>query len=321
MHKMHQYLNTLPFDLYELALFHLVAKKGSFTHAATEAGLTQSAITRQIQSMEQSLGLPLFQRTTRKVKLTPAGEFLYQDSGRLIGDVERVLRNLRENFVDAPKQIRLGLSRTIGLAYLPGFLHANLRRSPAVTVQVSCQASHEILSGLESDALDIGILSASHSLPKTLRVTHQFEDAFTLIASSIKAEEALAIKSKGQLVLWLRKQEWLALDPSTETGGRLVTWMKKKQIQVSPMMELDNYDWLINLVSLGMGMSFVPIRALALYNQKKSIRRIPLPFRFSRDLTVVMRKNRSMPAHLSHFVSNILFRPKKMPAKQAAKRG
>lgn len=56
MHYMHEYLTTAPFDLYELHLFHLVAKQGSFTKAAEVAGLTQSAITRQIQGMENSLG-------------------------------------------------------------------------------------------------------------------------------------------------------------------------------------------------------------------------------------------------------------------------
>ena len=50
MLNMHQFLATTPFDLYELALFHLVVKHRSFTKAAETAGLTQSAITRQMQN-------------------------------------------------------------------------------------------------------------------------------------------------------------------------------------------------------------------------------------------------------------------------------
>jgi DNA-binding transcriptional LysR family regulator len=52
----HEYLATVPFDLYQLHLFHLVVKHRSFTRAAGLAGLTQSAITRQMQGMENSLG-------------------------------------------------------------------------------------------------------------------------------------------------------------------------------------------------------------------------------------------------------------------------
>src|SRR6266446_6138277 len=139
MRVMHRFLSTVPFDLYELYLFHLVVKHRSFTKAAGSAGLTQSAITRQMQGMEKSLGLDLLERTTRTVRLTPAGEFLFRESARLLGDVEQSLRRLREEFAGARKEVRFGVSRTIGLAYLPGFLYANLRRKPEIACRVSCK--------------------------------------------------------------------------------------------------------------------------------------------------------------------------------------
>ena len=70
---MNEFLATGPFDLYELQLFHLVAEHQNFTKAGRAAGLTQSAITRQIRGMEDRLGVVLFERTTRHVRLTPAG--------------------------------------------------------------------------------------------------------------------------------------------------------------------------------------------------------------------------------------------------------
>jgi DNA-binding transcriptional LysR family regulator len=72
-------------------------------------------------------------------------------------------------------------------------------------------------------------------------------------------------------------------------------------------MELDNFDLIVNLVSLGMGVSFVPIRALALYGQKRTFERVPLPERFTRELVVVVRKHRKMPLHLERFAENVLF--------------
>src|ERR1700722_16055995 len=122
---MNQFLTTLPFDLYELALFQLVVKHQSFTKAAGIAGLTQSAITRQMQGMETSLGLQLLERNTRNVSATPAGEFLYREAARLVGDVDRSLQQLAQDFAGARKVIRVDVSRSIGLAYLPGFFHAN----------------------------------------------------------------------------------------------------------------------------------------------------------------------------------------------------
>src|ERR1051326_9021005 len=89
MHDMNQFLSTVPFDLYELALFHLVVKHRSFTKAAEIAGLTQSAITRQMQGVENGLGIQLLERTTRNVRVTPAGEFQFGEAPRLLGDVDR----------------------------------------------------------------------------------------------------------------------------------------------------------------------------------------------------------------------------------------
>src|SRR6266581_6426643 len=181
MRTMHRFLSTVPFDLYELALFHLVVKHRSFTKAAEIAGLTQSAITRQMQGVENSLGIQLLERTTRSVHVTPAGEFLYRESARLLGDVEQSLKHLAQEFGGARKEIRVDVSRTIGLAYLPGFFHANLRHLPEVGYRVTCQPSHEILTALEANDQDIGVLCPPPRLPKTLRVTHRFKDAFTLI--------------------------------------------------------------------------------------------------------------------------------------------
>jgi len=83
--------------------------------------------------------------------------------------------------------------------------------------------------------------------------------------------------------------------------------MRRQKLAVEPSMTLDSFDLIINLVALGMGVSFVPIRALALYGRKKNLRRLPWPDRFTRDLVVVVRRHRKMPDHLQQFIGNVLF--------------
>jgi DNA-binding transcriptional LysR family regulator len=302
-----EFLATKPYDLYELYLFHLVAKHRSFTKAAELSGLTQSAITRQIQGIEQSLGLALLERTTRSVSLTPAGEFLFSQSLHLIGGVEQSLRTLREEFGGARKVIRLGISRSIGFAYLPGFLHANLRREAAVSVNLSYSSSSRVLSELEAHELDLGVLCPPSRLPRTLRVTHKFQDAFTFIASAAVASSAGKSLSTRKAGEWLRDQNWLLLEESTNTGQQLRAWMTKQGLEVEPIMQLDSFDLIVNLVALGMGVSCVPIRSLALYGQKKSLVRIQYPEKFSRELVVAVRKHRTLPEHLNRFIENVLF--------------
>jgi len=83
--------------------------------------------------------------------------------------------------------------------------------------------------------------------------------------------------------------------------------MARLGLKIEATMQLDSFDLIITLVSLGMGVSFVPMRALALYGRKKSLTRLHLPDRFERELVIVMRRHRKQPQHLADFIKNILF--------------
>jgi DNA-binding transcriptional LysR family regulator len=307
MQGMNQFLATVPFDLYELALFQLVARHRSFTKAASIAGLTQSAITRQIQGIERALGVELLKRTTRSIVPTAAGEFLVQEAGRLLGDVESSLRILKQEFADAPREVRVNVSRSVGFAYLPGFFHANLRKVQNVTYRLHYSRSEEILRALEADEQDVGVLNAPGRVPPGLQVTHRFQDVFTLVAPVALGEQYAGLNSLSRKRGWLGEQQWFLFDEETATGRQLRRWLSREGLRIRKQSQFDSFDLIINLVSLGMGVSVVPARALALYAQKKSLRRLEYTGRFARELVVMVRRRQKVPAHVAGFVENILF--------------
>ncbi|MDB6022108.1 MAG: Transcriptional regulator, LysR family [Pedosphaera sp.] len=305
---MNEFLATTPFDIYELNLFHLVANSGSFTKAGQQAGLTQSAITRQIRGMEDRLGVALFERTTRHVSLTAAGKLLEEKSRGILDEITNTLGQLRQDFNLAPKTIRVGVSRSIGLAYLPGFFFAFQKRHPKIQIQVVHRPSSEILASIEAGELDAGLLSPPPRLPRGLQITHQFDDGFTVIAppqfalpSGFKDTNA-----KGLMKLFAG-QRWLLIDRECNTGKRLHHWLGKQGLRIEPAMEMDSFDLIVNLVSMGMGVSIVPHRTLPLYVNRRAVKRIPMTPKFSRELVVVIRKNRKPPEQVTQFVENILF--------------
>jgi DNA-binding transcriptional LysR family regulator len=114
-------------------------------------------------------------------------------------------------------------------------------------------------------------------------------------------------KAKASRVTWLKNQPWLLLEETTNTGRELRRWLSRSGLKVEPAMQLDSFDLIITLVSLGLGVSIVPKRALALYGQKKTLARLPMPDCFERELVVVLRRHRKKPEHLAKFVENILF--------------
>jgi DNA-binding transcriptional LysR family regulator len=301
----HDFLKSVPFDLFELHLLHLVAHSGSFTRAGASAGFSQSAITRQIQGIEERLGVPLFERTTRRMALTLAGEFLLRETAHILGDVNASIRRIREEFADAPKLVRAGISRSIGLAYLPGFFFANRRHHPEVEITVTHEAGKTIIEKIESDALDVGVLCPPDRLPSNLDVVHRFKDDFVLITPENSMPPTRQEKSAWKS--WTEEQNWLLLDSKSQTGSLLREWIGRQRWKIRPSMEMDNFDSLIQLVALGMGASFVPHRALALHTRKRGLRRHLTPTRFSRELVVVTRRSISPPPHVTEFVRQVLF--------------
>jgi DNA-binding transcriptional LysR family regulator len=304
---MHEYLARKPFDLYALHLYHLLVKHGSFTKAAREAGLSQSAMTRQMQALEERLGVDLITRTTRSVSLTEAGDYLAKESARLLGGVSATLEGLQSTFGNARPVVRVGVSRTVAMAHIPGLFHANQQRLPSVACQVKYQTSAEILSALEQHELDVGVLSPPSPLPGSVKVTHKFKDAFTLIGSKSLAKTRPKSPRADHQLRWLQQQPWLMIQGSTVTGTLMRRWLTRRGLKLEPAMELDSFDLIINLVASGMGVSLVPQRALALYRRRQSIERLAFEPRFSRDLVVVTRKHRKLPSHVSAFVDNVLF--------------
>jgi len=161
-----------PVDLYGLGLLRLVAAHGSITRAAAAAGLTQSALTRQVQGIEQRLGTALFDRTTRAVRLTAAGELLLRDTAPIARIMDDALSRLGEEHLEAPREVRLGVSSSVALAHLPGLLHAHLRRSAGVKTIVEHLPGDQIISRIEAGHLDVGVMCPPKRLPTTLTVTH-----------------------------------------------------------------------------------------------------------------------------------------------------
>ncbi|MFN7141991.1 MAG: LysR family transcriptional regulator, partial [Limisphaerales bacterium] len=307
MHGMNEFLATGPFDLYELQLFHLVAEHQSFTRAGQAAGLTQSAITRQIRGMEERLGVALFERTTRQVRLTPAGAALHARSGAILAEVHDAVSALKEGFDLAPKSLRVGVARSIGLAYLPGFFRQFQKKFPRVQLQISHETSAFILSAIESGELDAGIVTAPPQLSRALHVTHRFADEFTIVAPPrLKLSLPNGGIAPADLPTIFAKQRWLLISRETTTGKRLHAWMTKHETKIEPAMEADNFDLIANLVSLGLGVSIVPHRVLALHPRSRPVQRITMKPKFARELIVAVRRQPALPAALAGFVENIL---------------
>lgn len=101
--------------------------------------------------------------------------------------------------------------------------------------------------------------------------------------------------------------KWLLISDETVTGKRLRAWLEREGVKPEVAMDADNFDLIVNLVSLGFGVSLVPHRVLALHPQTRPVRRIIVKPKFSRELLVVVRQQQKVAKVVEDFVASVLF--------------
>jgi DNA-binding transcriptional LysR family regulator len=141
--------------LRQLKYFQAVVRRGSFTEAAVECHISQSAISQQIQALEQSLGVSLLQRGNRKFTLTPAGEYFYQKSLLLTADFETLCRETARMAHQGDDQLRVGYLKGYGGPQFQTAVAEFSAEFPDMTVQIVHGNHEELYDALRSGQVDL----------------------------------------------------------------------------------------------------------------------------------------------------------------------
>ena len=235
-----------PLDL--LRGFEAAARHLSFTLAAKELFLTQSAISRQVKTLEEALGVPLFERRHRELRLTEAGETLH----KTVAEVLRMLRDAAER-VAAPRDHRaLNVATTISFTslWLIPRLAAFQRAHPDIDVRISARNA---IQNLDRDGIDVAIRYSPAELagPGAVRL---FGEQVMPVASPRLVGKRLAHAKDllGFMLLHYDDREyafpWLAWDVWLETFGVELPRDARR-------LRLSNYEQVIQAAVEGEGIA------------------------------------------------------------------
>lgn len=146
-------------EIRHLRYFATVADTCHFGRAAEQLHVAQPALSYAIRQLEAELGVTLFNRTTRQVSLTPAGEFLRGEAARILTDVEDAERGVRRVADGRSGLVRLGLTGTAAFSHLPRIARMVKRELPDVALEIHADMlTPAQCDGLRSGALDLGVL-------------------------------------------------------------------------------------------------------------------------------------------------------------------
>jgi DNA-binding transcriptional LysR family regulator len=293
-------------DLYKLDLLRHVAECRSFTAAAERAGISQSALSRQIQAIESQLGVSVLIRTTRSVKITEAGAILLRETESIPNLLSGAIRRVREECGDARKRISVGLSSELSLAHTPGIFHSSVHSRSKAKIEVSQGSDSFLFERVRANGLDLAIVCENGQRLDQVEVMHRMEDRLVIIAPLCENPPGEGA-SRSDLKIWATTQHWMIPPEGSTTRELIDGWVVKFGWKISPGMVLENFDLMIQFVALGMGAAFVPRRALSAFPRKHLIARVDVPGKISRNLSAIRPRFSTTPEHVKEFLEGILF--------------
>ncbi len=126
----------MPLDWDKLRVFHAAAKAGSFTHAADALNLSQSAISRQVSALEEEIGVPLFLRHARGLKLTEQGELLYNTANDVLVRLENARIRLADSKDHPSGTLRVTTTAGLGAGWLTDRIPEFIDAYPDINLQL-----------------------------------------------------------------------------------------------------------------------------------------------------------------------------------------
>lgn len=249
----------------ELKTFLAVGRYGTFSEAGARIGLTQSAVSAQIQRLEQNLGFTLFDRAGRSARLHAAGREMLVRAAEIVA----LFDGLRQPSSNAqPSALRVGAIASVQAHALPDALVAMRAGFPLLRVRIVPGVSLGFMGLVDSGELDAAVMIRPHfELPPELAWRPLWNEPFTLIVpGSVRGSDWKTI---------LGREPFLRYDRGS-FGGRLVAqFLEAEAIEVREAVEMDEISGLIRLVSQGAGVALVP-RCRPYFPLPANVRAVPL---------------------------------------------
>jgi LysR family transcriptional regulator, transcriptional activator of the cysJI operon len=273
---------------FRLKVFRTVTEQLNFRKAAELLHLSQPAVSQQVHALEEELGVALFDRTGNRVQLTAAGALLLEyalKAAQLATEAREAITRLQ---CSGGGELRLGASTTPAQYILPRMLGAFQKQHPRTVITMISGNTERIVSALLNDEITLGIIEG----PAASRAVHKqlfLKEKLVLIVAKKHPwarSRSIRISALGEASLLLRERG---------SGTRRVVELslRKAGLKVSQLrvtMDLDSTEAIVAGVEAGLGVGFVPERAIAKELRLGTLATVRIEdLEVQRDLTFIRR--------------------------------
>lgn len=284
-------------ELDQLRYFLQVAERGNFTRAAEDLIISQPALSRSIQKLEEELGQPVFERKARSVSLTDAGTLLQARAQQVLSILEDTKAEITDDGESG--RVRVGAIPTIAPYFLPDVLRRFSEAFPKSTLIVQENTTDRLLKSCTQGEIDLAIVALPISA-RYLEVEELFQEELLLV---LPPEHPLVDRAKIRLAD-VEPYPFVLLDEAHCLSDNIVSFCRQRSFQPVTVERTSQLAMVQELVSLSHGVSMIPAmarscddsdrrvyRSLARPKPMRTIAVVWNPYRFQSRLLQAFREH------------------------------
>ena len=284
--------------LRQVQSFLALAELGSFTRAAERMRVAQPALSQQIRDLEEELGVRLFDRTTRRVELTAAGEEFCHSATKIVEELETAVSHARDLAASRRGRLVVAAPPLLAAAMLPEVIAAFAAKYPGVRVDLRDLRTDQIVARVRDGQADCGVGTFAAG-----------EDG---IERLILARDSLMVYAPmGSDLAALADVPWTALAGrplvalTRDSGLRLLAEVgfESAQVVMRPAYEVAQITTAMALVEAGLGVAVLPTYAGAVARPGRVVERPLVAPTIAREIVMISRQGRSTTPALANFAT------------------
>ncbi|WP_449045177.1 LysR family transcriptional regulator [Paracoccus versutus] len=246
-------------DLRQLRYFAAVARERNFTRAAESLHIAQPPLSRQIQLLEEELGVVLIIRKSRPIKLTDAGRLFYEQALQVLGRVDQMKDATRRVGMNRNRVLSVGFVASTLYGGLPSLIRKLRQNAPELDIQLLEMLSIQQIPALKEGRIDIGFGRLKHSDPNVVSTLMREERLVVALpeGTPLAQDDAplpLAAVAGQKLIVYPK-------EPRPSYADQVLSLLQDEDIRPSEVLEVREIQTALGLVAADSGVCIIPSSA------------------------------------------------------------
>lgn len=288
--------------LESLKIFCDVVRQRSFSQAAEQSGITQSAVSQIVSQLEKRMNVQLIDRSTRPLQLTALGRTYYDGCKVLVEQYDELESRIRNARIEITGTVMVAAIYSVGLGDMGQYVQRFQAGLPKVQVRIDYLHPNNVYERVMDGTADLGLVSYPKKTAHLASVSWRDEEMVLACSPKHPLATRLALTMKE-----LDGQAYVHFDRDLIVRRRVDRFLRAQEISVDVVAEFDSIENIKQAVSIGAGVALLPAPTIRREVKARTLVGIPLfGCEFTRPLAIIHRRGNKLSAAAKRFMELLL---------------